>query len=193
VIVNRSLSPLQADSSGARFAVKNQWMVGSDVMVDEHSEFEVTETEDTFLIDAVYQLKPTADLKIRHTAFGGFCVKARKDGKRIYLDKDGPVALPNPHHLKPETDWPSRDWYAFQITLDSGKTISIAVVDHPENPPTLWHNLEPISMLNPCIAAPAAVSLPAGKELKLRYRMIVHDGPAAVDGINELASEFRAK
>jgi hypothetical protein len=148
--------------------------------------------EDCFVIDAEYRLKPRFDLTLRHTAFGGFCVKARKDGERKYLDSDGPVALPAPHHLKPKTNWPSRDWYVFEIALESGKTIGIAVVDHPGNPPSLWHNLKPISMINPCIAAPGEYKMRADRTLTLRYRMLVYDGQTPVESIKQLANDYRS-
>jgi hypothetical protein len=193
VIVNRSLTPVRANSTGALFRVKNQWMAGEAVLVNEDSMFEVAQEKGTFVIDAQYGLTPTADLTLRQSAFGGLCIKARKADKRVYLDADGPVKLSDPHHLKPETDWPARDWYAFQTDVESGKTIGIAVVDHPDNPPSLWHNLAPISMVNPCICAPGPYKMPAGKTLTLRYRMIVYDGQTPVETIKKLAAKYRAE
>ena len=92
-------------------------------------------------------------MTLKQTAFGGFCVKARKDGKSAYSDPKGEVKLPNPHHLKPETDWPAAAWYDFTTELAGGKKIGVAVVDHADNPPSVWHNLAPIAMVNPCIVA----------------------------------------
>jgi len=120
-------------------------------------------------------------------------VKARKDGERTYFDPSGPVTLPSPHHLKPETDWPARDWYGFQIDLESGKTIGIAVVDHPTNPPTRWHNVKAISMINPCVVAAGALKLSGGHVITLRYRLIVHDGPTPCQLIARLAQEYRGE
>lgn len=193
IIVNRNLTPRDADARGASFTVNNQWLAEDRVLMDEQSQFAATEIDGVFVIDAQYSLTPTTDLTIRHTAFGGFCVKARKDGQRMYLDASGRVGLPSPHHLKPETDWPARDWYAFQIDLENGKRIGIAVVDHPENPPTRWHNVKAISMINPCIAALGPFKMPAGKAVTLRYRLIVHDGPTPSPGITKLAEDFRGE
>jgi hypothetical protein len=99
--------------------------------------------------------------------------------------------LPAPHHLKPETDWPAAAWYDYTIALENGKTIGATVVDHPGNPATVWHNLEPIAMVNPCIVAPGPVAVKAGQTLRLRYRLVVHDGPAPVPLLQKLSNEFR--
>jgi hypothetical protein len=192
VIVNRSFTPGKVDADSAMFSVKNQWMAGDQVLVNESSSFKAREVDKVFVIDAQYCLTPTADLTLRQTAFGGFCVKARKDGQRVYLDSNGHVDLPAPHHLKPETDWPSRPWYAFQIALESGKTIGLAVVDHPGNPPSTWHNLKAISMVNPCIVAPGAFKMATDKTLTLQYRIIVFDGTTPTSAIEKLVADYRS-
>ena len=68
----------------------------------------------------------------------------------------------------------------------------VAVINHPQNPPTLWHNHRDIRMLNPCIVAPAEVKLKANEPLVLRYRVVAHDGAsAAPGGSDRLAAEWR--
>ena len=79
------------------------------------------------------------------------------------------------------------------IALEGGKTIGVAVVDHPNNPPSTWHNLLPIAMVNPCIVAPGAVELKKATPLVLRYRVVVHDGAEPTELLNRLADEFRGK
>ena len=86
--------------------------------------------------------------------------------------------MPDPHYLKPETDWPSADWYDYTIDMTNGQTVGVTVVDHPKNPPSTWHNLGPIAMLNPCIVAPGAVTIPANEPLVLRYRSPRTDMPS---------------
>jgi hypothetical protein len=75
--------------------------------------------------------------------------------------------------------------------LNEGKTVGVAVIDHPENPPSPWHNLKPIAMLNPCIVAKGPVKLTANQPLHLRYRLVIHDGPPPVALIKQLATKFR--
>jgi hypothetical protein len=64
------------------------------------------------------------------------------------------------------------------------------VIDHPDNPPSLWHNLPPVRMLNPCVVAPGPLVLKAGKPLTLRYRVVATDGPVPGKRIDELAGEW---
>jgi hypothetical protein len=101
------------------------------------------------------------------------------------------VKLPNPIHTKPDSDWPAAAWYAFTLTLENGVKAGVAVLDHPKNPPTLWHNHPDIRMLNPCIVAPGEVKLNAGRPLRLRYRVVAFDGPLPEALLAELASDFR--
>jgi hypothetical protein len=130
---------------------------------------------------------------LKQSAFGGFCVKSRKDGKAVYSSPEGAVTRPAPHHLQPETDWPAAAWYDYTIALTNGKTIGATVVDHPGNPPSPWHNLDVIAMINPCIVAPGPVTLKTGQPLRLRYRLIAHDGPAPPALLKKLADEFRSQ
>jgi hypothetical protein len=144
------------------------------------------------VIDLVYTLTPTADLTLSRWAFSGFCVRTRGDGKVAAFSPQGEVKLPNPSHVKPESDWPDAPWYGYTLTFDDGKVAGVAVVNHPDNPPTLWHNHRDIRMLNPCVVAPAEVKLKAEQPLVLRYRVVAHDGPTPARELDRLAAEWRA-
>jgi hypothetical protein len=191
VITNRSIKLVKADAKHAELAVRNDWIAEGEVLVQEALSLRARELKGAYVIDLDFQLTPTADLTLKQTAFGGLCAKCRKDGAAAYYSPEGEVKLPNPHHLKPETDWPAAAWYDYTTELKSGKKIGIAVLDHPGNPPTVWHNLAPISMLNPCIVAKGPVALKAGKPLLLRYRVVVHDGATPVDILGALSKEWR--
>ena len=145
-------------------------------MVDEQLIITTREKDGTFLIDLKYRLTPSENMTLDQSAFGGFCVKSRQDGKRTFFDPKGEVQQPKPHHLKPETDWPNAPFYDYTFTLDNGPTAGIAVVNPSSNPPTRWHNLTSIAMINPCIVAEGPVKITKDKTLKLEYRLIVHDG-----------------
>lgn len=191
VIVNRGLQARAVEGQPPVLEVRNDWVAQGTTLIEETTTIRARQTQGVHVIDFDFRLLPRSDLTLRQTAFGGFCVKSRKDGKAVYTSPQGQVTLPPPHHLKPETDWPAAAWYDYTIALDSGPTIGAAVVDHPGNPPSAWHNLQPIAMINPCIVAPGPVALEAGQMLRLRYRLVTHDGPAPVDVLNQLAEEFR--
>ncbi len=201
VIQSRGVKLLTADAKGAEFAVRNAWVAEGETMIKEATMISAREVKGAYVIDLDFRLTPTSDVTLRQTAFGGLCVKSRKDGKAAYYDPKGEVKLPAPHHLKPETDWPAAPWYDYTIQLDGrgsetppkpGKTVGVAILDHPGNPPSTWHNLAPIAMLNPCIVAPGPVTLKAGQPLRLRYRLVVHDGPVPTELLAELTKQWRA-
>jgi hypothetical protein len=191
VITNRSLKPVAADAQHAVLAAHNDWVAEGTTLIEETTTVSARQEKGVNVIDFDFRLLPKCDLTLKQTAFSGFCVKSFKEGQAVYTSPQGEVTLPAPHHLKPETDWPAAAWYDYTITLDAGKTIGAAVVDHPGNPPSTWHNLKPIAMVNPCIVAPGPVTLKAGQPLRLRYRLVTHDGPAPVELLKKLSDEFR--
>jgi hypothetical protein len=193
VIQNRGLKLLEADAKHATLEVRNDWTVQDEVMISEVTLLTARRRGPAYVIDFDYRLTPTVDVTLDQTAFGGFCAKCRKDGTAVYTGPQGEVKLPPPDYLKPESDWPAAAWYDYTIRLESGQTVGIAVLDHPDNPPTTWHNLAPIAMLNPCIVAPGAVELKKGQPLRLRYRLVVHDGPAPVKLLKDLSGEWRKR
>jgi hypothetical protein len=193
LIKNSSVTLLRADDEQAQLEVANDWLVGNRKMIDEITFVVARQEKSAYVIDLSYHLTPAVDITLDKTAFGGLCAKCRKDGRGAYFNPTGEVKLPDPHHLKPESDWPAADWYDYTTKLDTGKTVGITVLDHPANPPTLWHNLGPISMLNPCIVAPSAVNVGKGQTLNLRYRLVVHDGPTPMELLKELTEEWRRR
>ena len=142
------------------------------------------------VLDLTYTLTPTSDLTLSRWAFSGFCVRTRGDGKLAAYAPAGEVKLPNPSHVKPESDWPAAPWYGYTLKFDDGKVAGVAVIDHPQNPPSLWHNHRDVRMLNPCIVAPAEVKLKANEPLVLRYRVVAHDGETPGAELNRLAKEW---
>jgi hypothetical protein len=192
VIQNRSVKLLAADDKHARLAVRNVWTVEGEVMIEEDLALEAREVKHAYVVDLDFRLTPTSPVTLNQAAFGGLCLKARKGGKAAYFDPKGEVRLPMPHPVKPESTWPAADWYDYTIRLDSGKTIGVAILDHPSNPPTRWHNMAPISMLNPCIVTQGPVTIKREHPLRLSYRLVVHDGPAPVDFLASLTQEWRS-
>lgn len=182
VIKNREVKLLRADGPAPEIQVVNDWMIGEDRVM------QATETimpidlrhrdySQVFRVLVLrYDFVSDYDVTLNRMAFTGFCFRCRKEGPYTFLDSSGEVTLPNSNATQPESDWPARDWYAHTVDLPNGKTVSSAVVNHPENPPSLWHGARSVSFLNPCISAPAPVTIPANKPLTLRYQAIVCDG-----------------
>ena len=190
-IVNRTVSDPLSNPSGGGFKAENEWLAGTNVVVTEQLRTVARTEGPASVIDLVYSLTAKEDLTLSRWAFSGFCVRVRKDGKLEAEGPDGPVTLPNPKHTEPATDWPAAPWYAYTIALPDGNTVGAAVIDHPQNPPSLWHNHRDVRMLNPCIVAPAAVAIRAGTPLVLRYRVLIYDGPAPRPLLSKLAKDWR--
>jgi len=191
VITNRDVKLVTADAEHAELLIQNAWMIGGQTMMDEINSVVVRQEKDVYVVDLDYRLVPVFDLTLNQTAFGGFCVRARNDGESRYSTAEGKVELPDPHYSQPELNWPKADWYDYTIKLDSGKTVGVAVIDHPHNRTTGWHNPRYVWMLNPCIVDKGPVQTPAGAVLTLSYRLVVHDGPTPVELLKQLCTEWR--
>ncbi len=193
VIENREVRLVKGEARAAEVAIRNAWTIQGQEMIEEQTRAEVREQGPAYVLDLTYRLTPATDLVLNHTAFGGFCVRARNDGESYYADARGKITLPDPHYSVPELNWPAADWYDFTITLKSGKTIGCAVIDHPRNPLATWHNPRYVWMINPCIVAQKAVMVKGGQPLVLRYRVVVHDGATDRGMLEELAKEWRER
>jgi hypothetical protein len=191
VIENRSVELVAADGQRAELRIRNDWVAEGEAMAQEELRVAARRHETVYVIDLTYRLTPTVETKLAQSAFGGFCVRFRKDGKCSFSGPNGEVKLPNPHYLKPKTCWPAADWYDYSITLADGKTVGLAVIDHPKNPRTAWHNNRGVWMLNPCITAPGPITMKKGEPLVLRYRLVPHDGPTPAQLLGSLATEWR--
>ena len=193
-IANAASMPSRG-ARGTGFTAANNWIADGELVLKEviYADVRGDAAAKAWVIDLVYQLTPAADVTLSRWAFSGFCVRTRGDGKLTAYSPAGEATLPNPSHVKPESDWPDAPWYGYTLKFDDGKVAGVAVVNHPDNPPTLWHNHRDVRMLNPCIVAPAEVKLKPNDPFSLRYRVVVHDGETQVREIDRLADEWRRR
>jgi hypothetical protein len=190
-IVSRAISDVRAEDDGARFVAENDWIAGDAVMLRERLQVFARRMEGVNVLDLAYTLTPTGDLTIPQRAFGGFCFRTRIDGEIQPFSREGPVELSPPEALDPESNWPPQPWYALMIQLSEDESVvGAAVIDHPDNPESTWHNAFGIGMLNPTIAAPGEVRLEAGESFTLRYRAVTFDGPVPAALLDRLAAEW---
>jgi hypothetical protein len=143
------------------------------------------------VLDLTFALAPVVDYVLHKQSFSGFNFQGRKDGESYFTNSAGTVQLPNPHYSVPELNWPPAPWYGYVVKVPSGKIVGAAVIDHPSNPPSTWHNSRTLWMVNPVIAALGPVTIRSGSPLTLRYRVVVHDGPTPTAIVDRLAAEFR--
>jgi hypothetical protein len=190
-IVNRSVRLVRGDATSAEIAIENDWVIASQPVMREATALRAGQEDGTRVLDLTYRFTSDYDVKLNRMAFTGFCFRCRKEGPYSFSDSKGEVTLPDSGATRPESDWPARDWYSHTVTLPDGKIVASAVIDHPSNPPSMWHGARSVSFLNPCIAAPAAVSIPAGRALTLRYRAVVHDGKFPDGLLDRMAARWR--
>ena len=189
LIVNRSVTAGQ--DKNAVLTAENEWTADGKTMIKETLVASLSQpSRQANMLDLYYTLTPTADVTLSRWAFSGFCVRTRKDAELTALGPKGEVKLANPSHVQPESDWPAQPWYAYELRLKDDTTAGVAVIDHPQNPPSLWHNHRDVRMLNPAIVAPAEVKLRGGEPLRLRYRVVAYDGRTPADELDRLAEEF---
>ena len=191
VIRNRDVRLAKSDAKSAELVIENDWTIRGSRYVDEKTTAVWRDGDGANVLDLTYSLTPDWDMTLNHTAFGGFCVRARNDGEAWYESATGKVTLPDPHYSAADLNWPRADWYAYAIRLANGKTIGCAVVDHPANPATTWHNPRYVWMINPCIVADKPLNVASGRALTLRYRVILFDGPVPVPLVRQLSAEWR--
>jgi len=192
-IVNRDVRLVRADAGSGEVLVQNDWTIANQPVMREETTIRAAHEQGARVLDLTYRFSSDYDVTLNRMAFTGFCFRCRKDGPYAFSDSKGEVTLPNSNATRPETDWPGRDWYSHSVTLPDGKIISSAVIDHPGNPPSMWHGARSVSFLNPCVAAPAAVNIPTGRPLALRYRAVVHDGKFPEGLLDGMAAQWRAR
>ena len=188
VIVGRTLTPLAAKDGAVAFTAVNDWMAGDVAVLNETLTATARQHGGANVLDLTYTLKPAADVTLARWAFSGFCVRYPKAGEAVIHNPQGVVALPNPAHDKPDTNWPDAPWYAATWTTDAGAAVGVAVVPRGQHPPQTWHCPRDLRMLNPAITGPGAVTLKDGVETKLCYQVVAFDGAVPVVLLNQLAA-----
>lgn len=195
-IVNRAVSNVQADDEGARFVSENDWMAEDTLVLTERLEAHVRQIEGgsdapANVLDLTYTLTPASDITLSQRAFGGFVFRTRIDGEIRRFGPEGPVSLPAPNALEPASNWPPQPWYAYTIDLpEEDSLFGGAVIDHPDNPASTWHNVFSIGLLQPTIVAEGDVELSAEEPFTLRYRAVTFDGEVPKALLDRLAAEW---
>jgi hypothetical protein len=192
LIQTRELKLVSADAQRATIQIENDWLVDNRRMAGESDTVTTFERDGVYVMDMEYTVKPVVDYELERAAFGGFDLQARKDGDSYYSTAAGKVTRPDPYYSYPESDWPSEPWYDYTIQLANGKVLGAAVIDHPSNPATRWHNSRGLWMLSPTITTFDAVTIHPDAPLTLRYRVVVHDGPPPTELLQKLSQEWRA-
>ncbi len=126
--------------------------------------------------------------------YAGLSVRMAGDlEKRTITDDEGPITV--------EKDFKKRKpGKAMDFSGEiKGTEAGIAMIDHPGNPrhPTTWYAIENprprFYWFNPAFLSPAPYTIPAGKALTLRYRVIVHPGRWNAETLNRALKQADLK
>lgn len=192
VVQTRNVELVRADAAHAEVEIHNDWTVSGRKMAEEVDLVNVAERDATFVLDFEYRISPLVDYIMNRASFGGFDVQGRKDGESWFADASGKLDRPDAHYSLPDSDWPNEPWYDFSLKQNgNGKIIGFAVMSHPKNPPTAWHNSSHLWMLNPTITAGQPMTIGAGQTMELRYRVVVHDGDTPTALLQRLSAEYQ--
>jgi hypothetical protein len=191
VITNRSVKLSEADANHAVLEIRNEWLAEGQSLINESTTLTVQEKKGAYVLSYDIQFTAVVDLVLKETSLGGFCARVLKSPQTVVSSPKGKVELKNPNPLDPLSAWPDEGWYDFTLPTEGGRQAGIAVVNSPENGPTRWFNLPKMGMLNPCITTHGPVALKAGKALRLRYVVVVHDGAAPGELLNSLRDKHQ--
>ncbi|MCC6231407.1 MAG: PmoA family protein [Verrucomicrobiales bacterium] len=189
-IVNQSVEAPPPALGTARFRALNEWQIEGQTLIKEDLRAFVGFHDGSTMIELAIQLSAESEVTLARWAFGGFAVRLRKDGELTAFNADGPVTRPAPKHTDPTSNWPDAPWYGLRLKNPEGKQATVVVASRASNPATSWHVLPGIGLLNPCITAPAAVTITPAKPLVLRYRVLAFDGTPKPEVIQGLAETF---
>lgn len=191
-IVNREARITEADASSVTLRLINSWRAEAETVLGERLTITVRRAARCNVMDFDYKLTvPTRKpLQIAQSLFGGFCYRARPQGKLTVSGPDGALHLPDAVSDKPETNWPASPWYDLSYETEAGITLGACVMDHPSNPVSTWHGVRSLHMLNPCFVATGPHTIEFGEPLFLKYRLVAHDGDAASVDLARLHRQF---
>jgi hypothetical protein len=182
---------------GARIGVVNGWKFdgGDTVPVIEQIVFHVHAAgENSRAIDFDLTFVNQADQPVRFLGaegkgYGGFSYRPDATHKPFtFMAKDGVVAQ---DALECETPWADVSWE----DATTGATRGVAIFQHPSNPgyPHRGWIFRHYGFLGACWPHTRPYYLPPGNSLRLRYRLMTHDGTAVQAEVAERFSQYEAR
>ena len=146
------------------------------------------------VIDWAAQLRAKKDVTLDrtpYTTWGGYGGLAFRAARELH---DVNFLLPSGDVATALTGQP-HDWTVMQGMVDGGteRRVSIGMIDHPANPraPSPWYckSGSGFTYMNPALLFHEPMSIKAGDELRLRYRVMYRDGLWTRDEFAALAQQ----
>jgi len=133
------------------------------------------------------------DVVFNRNSYGGFAIrmaaelcgdpKAGKPGWK-FIRSDGPPKNKN-----------RARWMAYCGVAPNGQDAGIAIFDHPDNPrhPSFWQTRSHYPYLNPSFTCRQDYTLSPGKNLRLKYGVLVHHGRATPEVLERAWKSFASR
>jgi hypothetical protein len=202
-VVHREFVRTESDGDVATIVTRNDWMDGDQRMFEDERtlRFGQRENGDRW-IDFTITIKAAhGDISFGDTKEGTFAVRVA-DSMRVEARQGGQIV--NDRGLVDEAAWGiPAPWVDYTGPVD-GETVGVAIFSHPKSfrPNTRWHvrtyglfAANPFGQKDfpqPELADQGKVSLPKGKELTLRYRVLFHRGTSSDANVATAYEEFAA-
>ena len=142
VIQNRSVKLVKADAEHAELAVDNVWTAESEVLIEEALSHRGPGGEGGLRDRPRLPPHPHERRRRSSSRPSAACAsRPARRARRLTAIRRAKSSSPARITSSPRPIGRTPTWYDYTIALTGGKTVGIAVLDHPGNPPTAWHNL----------------------------------------------------
>jgi hypothetical protein len=179
-IAHDGLERLQDGPLFCRLIQKTRWLDGPEEVLRERRAFMLWRSEGGVrLLDVELELRPAGPqpLTLGPTSFGFLAVRAARslspfDGGGRIRDAEGRINERGVHLRRSA-------WIDLSGPVAPGRRGGVAILDHPDNPshPTAWHCRDD-GWMGAAATYPDPIVLEPGRPLRLRYRVVLHDGDA---------------
>ena len=185
-IVHDGFTGIRSTGKSAEIKSKDKWVASDGTVIctdDRLARFSTL--HGARIVDFEVTLHASnGDLNFQDTKEGTMALRLREP---MRLKKPGQGHIVNSEGVKDDATWGKpANWVDYHGPL-SGKTMGIAMLDHPENPrhPTTWHVRDyGLFAANPFglhdfekkPAHTGDFKIPAGQSATFRYRIILHEG-----------------
>jgi hypothetical protein len=190
-IVNRS-ADAGADLNRATLAATNAWTDGSTDVLIEKTRITARALTGVHVIDLDIELSAANGPAILLPwAFAGLTFHGRRTpGESATIHSpDGEVRLKDSGWNVPQTNWPDAQWYGLILADKRGAKCGLAMMAHRDKGPTTWSINRGLRFLSANPSATTPITITRDQPLKLRYRLVTHDGVPPADVLNTLAAE----
>ena len=178
-----------------RWVIEALWQHadGRHVLAD-RQEWQLGRAGGVLVLDLDWTLRAIPDTRIEPYLYGGLYVRMP------YRSHLGAQVVTSAGNKDGAAEQQPAAWVDVHMPIDQARrpgdppaSAGIAVFDHPANPghPAHWR-VDGQRGINPAPSIAGAIDLAAGSALRLRYRLLVHEGPLSEARLGELFADYAA-